>query len=418
MNIADLHINTAGRFGRFLLLGILGAVLFFIVLNPLSRSGFGVTSDEGYYYHYAVHIQENGGRGFNELTQWYARNIEAKNHPAPVRIGYITTCAFIFDHLGADYVWMGMLSIVFFLSFLALNFFYLRRHFGYDLALMTVVLLGTSPLLLGLSRRALVDGPVNFFWAVLLWAMFEVFVVGVSRWRLCLIVISLAVALLFKESSVLLAAVILVLGVISSLAYRRWNILMSVLFAVLAAILLYLGIMVLAFGGFQGVWEGWAGLLATHTSLSSNNPYALYYSSGPWFRYLLDFFLLSPVSFLLAAGFLFYFFVGEKKDRSVSYWLGVFLLIYFLFDLPAHSKVVRMVSILELPLAFFTVKAVEIICSRRNWALKSISSYTWVALLAVLNFSFFLKIFYIPGLLDPISYHLLVIQGFIPPRGI
>ncbi len=400
------------NFGRLILLALVASVLFFMVTHPLRGEEFGVQSDEGYYYRYAAYIQEHGTSGFRDLINWYADNIEAKNHPAPLRVGYILSIVLGFNILGPDYRVIACLSCLFLLALLGINHHFLKKFFHPDIALTVTALLTTSPLLLGLSRRALGDIPVAFFWMLALWTMLELYLSGVTHRRITLLIVTLIAGLLFKESTIALIGAMSLMAVILQVSKQKKAWFLAFIGAVCSALLIHSLILILMLGGISGLIKGWEGVLSLHLNLSSQNPYALYYSSGPWFRYLLDLFILTPAMFLLAIGYLFYFFLkDEKKNTVILFWIIASISIYFFFDLPAHSKVIRMVAVLYVPMAIFTAHALEMIGKRQ----KVISIYTLATFLGIMNFASFWQIFYSTGLLDPISKNLLAIQGFLPP---
>lgn len=400
------------RTGAFVFLALF---ILFLVLNPLGEDKFFPPSDEGYYRQYAQQLLDQGPKGLRDLVEWYAGSLEARSHPAPIRFGYLTVVAILFHIFGASYTVMGNVATVAFLLFLAVNFYFLRKYVPLDHALATVILLASSPLFLNLSRRALIDVPVALFWSWALWLVYEIIERGSSLKRSVLLSIVLWAALSVRESALILIAAICFFTVAARL-FRYIRSLREVLVPIFSAVALYMLSLLLILGDSQAFLRGFTAIFSTHSSLSSHSEYAFDYCSGPWFRYLLDFLLLIPVEVILACGFAFYVLAQKPRDRFYIFWLALFAIIYALFNTMPHSKILRQVATLELPLAMFAAGAVFVLFDqvpiRRS--ILHFKPLVIIIIMSWLNFSYFIKIFYVTFLEDPISHQLLLIHHFIP----
>lgn len=390
-------------------------ILLFVCFHPLKEHQFGASSDEGYYRMYASTIVDRGMAGFQGLVDWLFYDVEAKVHPTPSRVGYVLSLALLFKLFGESFAAIALLSMVTFLLFVAVNYVNLRKYYDRVVAFCMVVILTSSPLLLGMSRRALVDMPVFLFWALAFWAFVQ-FSESRSRRDLWFFVFWLVLGILFKEVTLFLFPVFLGMALVlnrdrSSGKKVR---LFDVFFAELMAGVLSLIVLAWCLGGEQRIAQVIVALRTTHAQ--GFNPYALFYG-GPWQRYLVDFMFLSPLVVLLAGAYVFYAFVMRKmsvlEKMMALFGIGV----YIMFSLMPFGKVVRYVGILEIVLAVFAVRAMEEFAKRKGAA----SARAWgstvgvlTVLLATLNFLTFYKVFYLAGLLDPITRHLAVILGFMP----
>ena len=400
------------RTGRvFLGLCIAGAVIF-LCSHPLKANQFGPQSDEGYYYHYSNLVVQKGNNAFKELALWYSASDEARKHPAPSRTGYILLTAGLFKIFGPSYFLLGLVSTVSFLLFLAVCFYYSRKHFGRDVALLLTLFLSSSPLMLGLSRRALLDSPINFLWGLAVWLFLDLLSYP-ALWKYALFILTLCFSMTVKEMSVVLIPFFVLAGAWGRFKGRPikvWQILGIIFIPVFVVLFFDAGVL----GGLEPLRLAATGGFKTHFYIQPS-PYAAYFCSGPWFRYVMDFLLLTPLVTILFIGYCFVF-VCERGagDWKQKYFLGYFVFIYAVMSSLMHSKVVRVVVNLEMVMALFAVFMLMRLSARyplerrKTWLL-----YTAFAVF-LFNMEGFLRLFYFSGLLDPISYHLLALRGFIP----
>jgi len=398
-------------FPRFLYVFCFFLSVLFLCLHPLSENQFGTQSDEGYYYSYSKTISQNGVGSFHNLIHWYASSEQARKHPNPFRVGYLLLTSTLFKFFGPSYSLLGMVSLISFLIFLGVCFYFARKHFGIDVALMFVLLLSASPLMLGMSRRGLVDSSNNLLWGLAVWLFLDFLDKG-SLFKYLLFLMSFFLCLVFKEISIVLLPFFIIFSFWGRHAYGI-KISNGQIMGIILWPLLALGCM---YGIVLGGWSD-LGVLATSlfkTHYQSANPYALYYSSGPWYRYIVDFILLSPVTTLLCIGYVFYLFLNPPANWKKTYFLCYFIIVYSLLSSFQHSKVVRFAINLDMVMCLFSVFMVFELFrrlesqQREKWLL-----FALVIIFAV-NFKSFLNIFYFPSLLDPISANLLSLQWFIP----
>ncbi len=399
---------------RCVILALIASIVVFLSLNPTARSCFGKNSDEGYYTRYVASVDEHGLSAFPRWIAWYASSEKARIHPAPVRAGYIILGAILFKLNGhPDVALLAFVSTISFFIFLFVCFHYVRKYFDLDTALLTVLFLASSPLMMGLSRRALIDSPANLLWALTLWLFLDV-LLKPTRYSYGCFLISLMASISFKESSLILVPFFVMAGLLG----RRNG--ADITMAQIAGIVIYPMLFIVLFWGM--ICGGMGGLLAavmaiakTHLSSHYQNSYAINYCSGPWFRYLLDFLLITPITTLLFIGYLGYFAIQRKAlDFIRSYFLLYFIFTYTLLSSLAHSKVVRFVVNLEMVMALFAVLMLKEIfkgCDERKMRI-----FLFYSALAIFmyNWSSFVELFYRPSLLDPITVYLLMARQFIP----
>lgn len=394
---------------RYVILAIIIGILLFFCSHPLIPSQFGHTSDEGYYFTYSKMISEKGLGVFDELFDWYAGSDEARKHPAPIRVGYLLPTSTMFTLFGPSYEALGLVSSVSFLLFLGVCFYFCRKHFDSNTALVFLLFLVSSPLMLGMGRRALADSLSNLCWGLAIWLFLD-FLSKRTTIKYIVFLISLMVCLLVKEMSVVLFVFFVFFAAIGRRYYKLEITNAQIVGIVIWPVLVVGFIYTLIFKGNLIAVIG--ALIQTH--LYVVNPYALNYSSGPWYRYLVDFILLSPITTLLFLGYAFHLIAQRLKDWKKAYFFAYFFITYIVLNFLSHSKVVRFVINLDMVISLFAVLML--------WELSTIFKERFrerfiiylAIFIATLNFKSFLDIFYLSGLLDPISAHLLMLRGFIP----
>lgn len=400
---------------RWAIVALVFVVVSFLFLNPLQKSQFGSpSSDESYYCQYASLVVHKGEKAFHGLVSWYASSDEARMHPAPVRVGYILLSALLFKLFGVEsFSILGWVSTISFILFLYVCFYYARKHFDLDTALLTVLFLASSPLMLGLSRRALVDSPVNLLWGLAVWLFLDV-LSKPNRFSYTCFLMTLFIAITFKETSLILIPFFVMAGIIGrrkGAAIKTFQI-WGIIICPLIFIFLFYGWI---YGGAGALKVAVMALAKTHFSSHYPNPYAIYYCSGPWFRYLLDFLLLTPIVTLLFIGYVGYLYVHRMAlDFKKMYFMLYFVYVYGILSSLAHSKVVRFVVNLEMVMGLFAVLMLAEVFK----GLDEQKRQRWLVYAAVgiflYNWSSFVDLFYRQPLLDPISCHLLMLRHFIP----
>ncbi len=408
-------LSPAGRRAcRALLLLVLALVAWTATRDfpPVPEQANG---DEGYYLRY---LQVVSARGLAELRGLFERwNAETIDHifPSPLRVGFIVTSVAWGKVVGATYRSLQTLSLVSLLLACALNWFFARRHLGEVRALLVAALLGFSPLLLGLSRRAFSDGYAFLCSSAAVWLFLEAVKDPSSRRKRALFVVALAWTVLVKEHLVLL-----VLPFAAFLLYERWVrdvphdlVRFGIDFA--AAGVLVAGTLLLAAGGVAPVVATVRAVLAS----PATNDYAIDYGSGPWFSSVLDFLLLSPWPTLLAVGG-FWITIGRAADRSEAgryeresvYF--AFLCAGVLLALDLFTKNVRYAAVLELPIRAFAALLVCDLARSSASRRRTLLACAAVALLCCLDARGF-RLFWIdnPGF-DPVTTFLARVRQVIP----
>ena len=399
---------------RYAILILIAGVIIFLSLNPLSEADFGKRSDEGYSFRYAAMVVHKGLPAFRDLISWYASSDEARKHPSPIRAGYILLCVSLFKFSGHPGISiLAFISTLSFFFFLYVSFYYVRKYFDLDTSLLTVLFLVSSPLLMGLSRRALADSSINLLWGLTVWLFLDV-LLKPNRFSYIFFLITLFIAITFKESSLILIPFFVMAGIVGQRngAVIKTPQILGIIFFPLILIVLFYGWIYGGVGFFKTAIIAFA---KTHLASDYPNPYAINYCSGPWFRYLLDFLLLTPIVTLLFVGYVGYLCIETKAfDFKKMYFLVYFVYVYTILSSLPHSKVIRYVMNLEMVMALFAVLMLMEVFKTLKGQKKQIFLFFCAFGIFILNWFSFVDLYYHSFLLDPITAYLLELRHFIP----
>ena len=248
---------------------------------------------------YAVFAQTLDERGISGIRQWmhdYPTNESLQKSPLFLRVGFIVpamvTCK-ILGGFNADNV--GWLSFGCGVALVVLGAHFAENLVGRKPAVLCGILLITSPLAAGLSRRGTQD---VFAALVFLACLYFFHLVWHRRGLLAPVGLGfcLCLALLTKESALLLYPIMALAG---AYYYKMMKLRLSVwgVVAMAAAPLIYLLIEI----GICGGLTGFVATYRTYGSLQQTLEYTAHYEKGPWFHYLLDLVAAAPLVFVGAA---------------------------------------------------------------------------------------------------------------------
>jgi len=220
---------------------------------------------------------------------------------------------------------------------------------GSSSALGVAALMAFAPTQIHMSQHALIDG-FFAFWALLcLWLLWEN-LHAPRDWR-WLVAYALALALLVitKENSffVWLALVVLVLA-------NRWlkfgAVTRELLLVTIAGPLFGVVILVFLAGGLDNLINTYRLLV----SKASQMPYAILTGDGPWYRYLVDLMLVSPVILILALGSIFQLDRTKKPELFMSIFIAAS---YLVMCSVKYGMNLRYANMWDMPLRFLALSS-------------------------------------------------------------
>jgi 4-amino-4-deoxy-L-arabinose transferase-like glycosyltransferase len=330
-----------------------GATLHFLApIHPqpaFNQIGF----DEELYRKYANAISEEGLGAYPGVVQAYIEaQIERKGSILPpVRFLFIFT-GYVWHSLFGTETLEGFHQIasVFSMLTLVLATMFAWRIRGVVSAVAIAALMGLAPTQLHMSQHALVDGFFTFWATLVLWLFWEN-LQAPRDWRwLAGYIVALALLVLTKENSffVWVALVALLIG-------NRWlqfgTITRELLIATILGPLLGVVILVLLAGGI--------GTLIQCYQLSVGKNFQLHYAiltgDGPWYRYLVDLLLVSPIVLILALGTVFRLNRTMKPELFMSIFIAAS---YLVMCNVKYGMNLRYANMWDLPLRFLALSQI------------------------------------------------------------
>ena len=222
---------------------------------------------------------------------------------------------------------------------------------------------------------------------------------------LVLLGVSLSLALLTKEASVLLYPV---MGLAAAYYFKAMRLRASPwLFApLIAAPLLYLGIEIAICGSVDNFFQTYR----TYASLQHTLGYTVHYENGPWFRYLLDFFVIAPLVFIVAiVGF------SNTAPESIRHGRNLVLIYFasavlFFGQMPVIN--VRLVLFADVFLRAAAAFGVAYLAGKfaGQWSRRVL--YGGIALLVLTDIFQFYQLFMLGNIYSPTTFLLLRAEGF------
>jgi 4-amino-4-deoxy-L-arabinose transferase-like glycosyltransferase len=269
-------------------------VLISLAVRVPEMFGFQRTGwDERAYAVFAKTISQGGVSGIRQWMHDYPTNESLQKSPLLLRVGFVIPAMLVCKMLGGftpdNVAWLSFAAGV---ALILLGAHFTEVLTGRRIAMLCAVLLITSPLAAGLSRR----GTQDTFTALVFLACLYFFhrcwvertVFAHSAFGLCL-----TLALLTKESAVLLYPLIALAAIYyyyaMKLRPRYWLGL-----ALILAPLVYLLIETWICGGLGNLVDTYR----IYSTLQNKLEYTTRYEKGPWFAYALDLLAIAPLAFV------------------------------------------------------------------------------------------------------------------------
>jgi len=303
--------------------------------------------DEVLYRRYVNALVKDGITSYPDLVEAYI----AEQNELP----YAILPPVRFLYLFSSYVWHSLFggeslealrSVAAFFSVLTLGLavIFAWRLRGSKWALGVGALMAFAPTQIHMSQHALIDG-VFTFWALLcLWLLWEN-LRAPHDWR-WLVAYGLALALLVitKENSFFLWIALVVLFLTN-----RWlqfgTVTRELLLGTIAGPLLGVVILVFLAGGLHNLIDTYRLLV----SKASQMPFAIQTGDGPWYRYLVDLLLVSPIILILALGSIFRL---DRTKRPELYFTIFIASSYLVMCNVKYGMNLRYANMWDMPLRF------------------------------------------------------------------
>lgn len=364
-------------------------------------------ADEGVYYRQASQIVAHGLSGFREIAREYIDDSRLHIFPPPLRVLPVALNAVALA--AADsYTSLAWVSLLCFVTLCGLFYCYALRIWGTEAAVAATLLLSFSPLGGAMAKRALIDSISYLSVAFAILAFLALLRQATTR-NLTVFSVSLAILQLTRETGCLLwpfffAAFLFYLRDSAGRPPFR-----QVLACFLPAGLLVVALYLTLYGAelFVGVVR-----VIFVENLGKPSAYVLNYSSGPWFRYLIDFLALSPLTLLLALFFAGGWLAGRERrtENDVLVYFSCYVLLVYAF----LQMNVRYVAFLDLPIRIMAVLFLLPLAEKFRIKSRRLLLAGALLLLVCLDVRSFQKFFVANNIYDPVSANLLAVERIIP----
>jgi 4-amino-4-deoxy-L-arabinose transferase-like glycosyltransferase len=302
-------------------------------------------ADEGYYLRYAISAANEGIRSLRGLADGYLADKGEHIFPSPIRAGHIVVTAAWMKLINRyDFQALSWISAVFSILTMIVGYLMARRLFDGTVATFSMALFAVSPISLAMSRRALQDSSVAFF-VVLSAYLFYLMLTDRRPIYKALFAVSFYMAVIVKESSVVLSAFFVFYILWNRAFLDRGSAVLGPLLAVIAAIAAALA----TFTAVTGSPKALASLASIILTSPATNEYAVRFQSGGLERYIKDFFLVSPAVLILGVAYCLQYFVRQDDRYAGQFFLIVFFIVGYI-GFSFFSKNLRYVLALDVPL--------------------------------------------------------------------
>jgi 4-amino-4-deoxy-L-arabinose transferase-like glycosyltransferase len=356
VTLMDDHPETPPRKFPFLLIlafvaiALLGCFLRIYPSEKYTKIGF----DEGLYGEYVVELVKHGITSYPDLAEFYVRRQQelATVILPPTRFLYIF-CAYLWQEAtGANPIAsLRGVSCLFsiLLMFAAAGFAW--RLGGRGSALAVFALMSCAPTQIHMAQHGLIDGFFAFWATVCLWLLWENLKRPNDLLRLSLFGVCLALLVVTKEN-----AFFAYTGLLALLGLNKWlrfgTVTRSLLLVTVAGPLAGAVLLVTLCGGAQTCYQ----IYQLVISKASVSPYSIATGDGPWYRYLLDLLVASPLIFLLTWGAIFRL---KLENKAVLYLLGFVTATYVVMCNVRYGMNLRYTNMWDMPMRFLALTCVS-----------------------------------------------------------
>jgi hypothetical protein len=310
----------------------------------------GVGYDEGLYRGYVNNLIGGGLTSYPDLAESYVERqlkLPAAILP-PTRFLYIFS-AYLWHQATGDEALIALhrISCLFSILLFPAAGAFAWRLGGPRIALAVLALMACAPTQIHMAQHALIDGFFAFWATLCLWFLWENLRQPNNAGWLILYTASLALMVTTKENA--LFAYVGLLAVIGVNRWLRFGVVTRPLLLLTVAGALLGLVTLIALCGSVTTFINTYRLLVGKASVL---PYAVATGDGPWYRYLVDLLLASPLIFLLAWGAIF----RLRFDNKAALYLVTFMAAtYLLMCNIRYGMNLRYTNMWDMPLRYLAV---------------------------------------------------------------
>jgi hypothetical protein len=383
---------------------LLGLILCLgVAVRLYPSAGYKDTGfDEHMYATYTGAGADVGLTGYGRVVEQYLTS-QARAHDAVVpatRIGFIWPSVLIQQTSGCT----PLRALHVLSTTAAILLLLITPVIGYRLVpttqmLVTTALIASAPLQVFLGQRALIDEYFAFWTILSAWFFFESLGKESSRWWVVAFGFSLFVLILTKENAAFVAAALLATW-LCFIATRLIPPKNSVLIATAAAGALAVAILCFYLGGVAQ----WISFYRSYGAKSAGIRYVILFQDGAWYRYLVDFVVLSPAIVALGFGRIF----NLNRDSVADLFWAVFLGFSFIFmsSVPLGMSL-RFAAYWDEPLRWLAASQLVAFAGRFPLRWRTVTLAAGMVVLVGLDAAQYNRFFIKAEIYDPVSAHLL-----------
>ena len=347
--VAVLFVGVFLRLPDALFTGNDAPLRFAAGVHPMP--GFqGVGFDESLYRGYVDDLIRHGVTAYPDFAERYIE-IQTRLPSAilpPTRFLYVFAAYVWHVATGADALTsLHNVSSVFSMLLLLLATVFAWRMGGLQMALLVGALMTFAPTQIHMSQHALIDGFFAFWATLCLWLVWEN-LRQPNDWRwLTGLGGALAMLVIAKENA-MFAYIGLCGLLLGNLWFRFGQITRLLLVTMFVGPLLGVAILVNLCGSPITAFKIYLLLVSKASVL----PYAIATGDGPWYRYLVDLMIMSPIILVLAIGGIF---TLKRTEKAAIYLLSFSVASYLLMCNVRYGMNLRYANIWDLPLRYLAV---------------------------------------------------------------
>jgi 4-amino-4-deoxy-L-arabinose transferase-like glycosyltransferase len=329
---------------------VLVAVIGILVRVYPSSSFTAVGYDEGLYRGYVTDLITHGITSYPDFAEHYVerqQKLPAAILP-PTRFLYIFSAYVWHGATGADpLVSLHRVSCLFSILLLFAAGLFAWRLAGPFWALGVFALMSCAPTQIHMAQHALIDGFFAFWATMCLWFLWENLRRPNDALRLSIFGASLALMVMTKEN-----ALFAYVGLLALIGLNRWlrfgTVTRGLLLTAIAGPLAGLVVLIFLCGSAETFYLTYRLLVSKASVL----PYAIATGDGPWYRYLVDLLLASPVIFLLAWGAIFRL---KMENKQAVYLVTFMAATYAVMCNVRYGMNLRYTNMWDMPLRYLAL---------------------------------------------------------------
>jgi 4-amino-4-deoxy-L-arabinose transferase-like glycosyltransferase len=303
--------------------------------------------DEGLYGEYVTALSQTGLTSYPALAEGYVET-QARLSGAvvpPTRFLYIFFGYLWHSVTGLEAVEsLTSVSSLFSILLLVVSTIFAFRAGGIRLGVAVCALMAFAPTQLHMSQHGLIDGFFAFWAVTCLWLLWEN-LCRPNDWRLLLgLGLCLALLVLTKEN-----AFFAYVGLCAVVAVCFWQKYGQITRMLLATMIVgpLLGVAILV--NLCGTLPTTIHVYQLLVSKASVLPYAIATGDGPWYRYLIDLLIVSPIVLILALGAIF---MIRKTDKAPIYFVTFIAASYVVMTNVRYGMNLRYTNMWDMPLRY------------------------------------------------------------------